>query len=150
MLNGNELYVIVKLVNGEQVMAVLKAEDENYIQVESPMTIRMIPIPSEGKEHITAHPFCHFSDETEFILPKKEIMFVKKLHHMFIPHYKRLVSEYERTVEQEQEEISWEDDEFVNSNDSMEEIKKKIEVLKSLLEDKETYRYFVEGNDTIN
>jgi len=152
MLTGNELYVVVKLVSGEQIMAVLKAEDENYIQIESPMTIRMITIPEENKEHITAHPYCHFSEESEFVLPKNQVMFVKKLHHMYIPHYIRLVSDHEKTQSQEDtEELSFDDEEdFVNRKDTIEEITKKIELLKSLLEDKQTYRYFVEGNDTIN
>ena len=34
MLTGNELYVVMKLVSGENVLAVLKSEDENFVEVE--------------------------------------------------------------------------------------------------------------------
>ena len=37
MLTGNELYVVVKLSTGEQVMGVLQLEDDTHIQLYSPM-----------------------------------------------------------------------------------------------------------------
>jgi len=154
MLNS-ELYVIVKLVSGEQLMATLIAEDDNYIKLESPMTIRMIPILTEQREHVTAHPFCQFSDDNNIILSKKNVLFVKKLHHMFIPHYKRIVAEHQQTVL-----VIPQKDGSVKKNDSniTEDVKKKISMLQSILgqesEEEETntdnYRNFVEGNDTIN
>lgn len=132
MLSGNELFVVLKLVSGEQVMAVLRSEDESYIEIESPMCIRTIPVLETNKEHITAHPLCQFSDDVKYVLDKKDVMFVKKMHHIFIPHYLRIVKEHEDLVDDNEqkspraEDLTWEDE---------------IEV---------DIRNFIEGNDTIN
>ena len=158
MLNS-ELYVIVKLVSGEQLMATLVAEDEVYIEIQSPMCIRTIPVLAEHKEHITAHPLCQFSDDTHFVLDKKNVLFIKKMHQMFVPHYKRIVAEHEETVlvtpqkdgsVKRAEDLDWDDLETV------EDVRKKIDMLQSILgqepekEEEERFRNFVEGNDTIN
>jgi hypothetical protein len=132
MLSGNELFVILKLVSGEQVMAVLRSEDEMFIEVESPMCIRTIPVLATNKEHITAHPLCQFSDDVNYVLDKKDVMFIKKMHHIFIPHYLRIVEEHEKlglmdtNERRKAEDLTWEEP---------------IE---------EDFTTFVEGNDTIN
>ena len=132
MLSGNELFVIVKLVSGEQVMAVLRSEDDSFIEIESPMCIRTIPVLETNKEHITAHPLCQFSDDVKYVLDKKDVMFIKKMHHIFIPHYLRIVKEHEELVDDNEhksaraEDLTWEDE---------------IEV---------DIRNFIEGNETIN
>lgn len=133
MLNGNELFVVLKLVSGEQVMAVLRSEDEMFVEIESPMCIRTIPVIATNKEHITAHPLCQFTTDVNYILDKKDVMFIKKMHHIFIPHYLRIVEEHEKlglinTKEKPTaEDLYWEDE---------------IE--------EENLTTFVEGNDTIN
>lgn len=93
MLDGTEFYVVVKLTTGEQMMAVLLEEDEEYIEIEYPMVMRTTPNIAERKEHVTAHPFCQYSDDTSFVLSKTNVMFVKKLHHAFIPHYQQIVED---------------------------------------------------------
>lgn len=155
MLDGSEFYVILKLSTGEQMMAVLRNEDEEYIEIEYPMVMRMIPILSEGKEHITAHPFCQFSDDRHFTLHKSDVMFVKKLHHVFIPHYQRIVQEHEKSslvTRGEKTTLDWGDEEEVMT---VEEAKKRIDMLRSIagIEEEEQpspRSTFVEGNDTIN
>lgn len=155
MLDGSEFYVILKLSTGEQMMAVLRNEDEEYIEIEYPMVMRMIPILSEGKEHITAHPFCQFSDDRHFTLHKSDVMFVKKLHHVFIPHYQRIVQEHEKSslvTRDEETTLDWGDEEEVMT---VEEAKKRIDMLRSIagIEEEEQpspRSTFVEGNDTIN
>jgi hypothetical protein len=150
MLDGTEFYVVVKLTSGEQMLAVLKNEDDDYVEIESPMVIRTIPDLSEGREHVTAHPFCQFSDENNFTLHKSNILFVKKLHHAFIPHYLRIVRDHERTSLVTQED-DWEGEVM-----SVEEARRRIEMLRSIAgldeeEDKPSPEsVFVEGNDTIN
>jgi hypothetical protein len=130
MLAGDELFVVLKLVSGEQVMAVLRSEDDDYIEIESPMCIRAIPILEQNREHITAHPLCQFSDDVHYVLDKKDVMFVKKMHHIFIPHYLRIVKEHEELVDDNEqkspraEDLAWEDE---------------VDL-----------RTFDEGNDTIN
>jgi hypothetical protein len=141
MLTGNELFIILKLVSGEDVMAVLSAEDDEYIELLSPMCIRTHPIFSSGKGQVTATPLCPFSDENKFVLHKRNVMFVKKLHHAFIPHYKKIVADQERTASFKPAEES----------NSTENIKQRIDMLKTLLgEEDELPLNFVKGNNTIN
>ena len=153
MLDENEFYVVMKLTSGEQVMAVLKEEDDEHVLLESPMCIRTIPILETNREHITAHPLCQFSDDRTFVIAKRDIMFVKKLHHLFIPHYQRIAAEHERlsfVSKDKKEELLWEDD--VDQG----EAKRRISMLEDLAktpkdeEEEKRYRVFIEGNDTVN
>jgi len=153
MLDDNEFYIVMKLTSGEQVMAVLREEDEEHVLLESPMCIRTIPILEASREHVTAHPLCQFSDDRTFVISKRDIMFVKKLHHLFIPHYQRIVAEHERisfVSKDQKQELLWEDDV------DQEEAKRRISMLEDLAktpkdeEEEKRYRVFVEGNDTIN
>lgn len=152
MLNGNELFVVLKLVSGEQVMAVLHSEDEMFIEIESPMCIKTIPVIETNKEHITAHPLCQFTDDVNYILDKKDIMFIKKMHHVFIPHYLKIVEEHQKLsmmndyTENRAEDLIWEEE-----SQHSQQIKKKIEAIRDLLEiEEDRFRNFVDGNDTIN
>jgi hypothetical protein len=154
MLDDNEFYIVMKLTSGEQVMAVLKEEDEDHVLLETPMCIRTIPILEANREHVTAHPLCQFSDDTTFVIAKRDIMFVKKLHHLFIPHYQRIVAEHEKlsfiSSKGNKQELLWEDDV------DQEEAKRRILMLEELAKtpkderEEERYRVFIEGNDTIN
>ena len=153
MLDDNEFYIVMKLTSGEQVMAVLKEEDEDHVLLESPMCIRTIPILEASREHVTAHPLCQFSDDRTFVIAKRDIMFVKKLHHLFIPHYQRIVAEHEKLsfiTKDQKEELLWEDEV------DQEEAKRRISMLEDLAktpkdeEEERRYRVFIEGNDTIN
>ena len=154
MLDDNEFYIVMKLTSGEQVMAVLKEEDDEHVLLESPMCIRTIPILEAHREHVTAHPLCQFSDDRTFVIAKRDIMFVKKLHHLFIPHYQRIVAEHERlsfiSKDSKKEELLWEDEV------DQEEAIRRISMLEDLAktpkdeEEEKRYRVFVEGNDTIN
>ena len=154
MLDDNELYIVMKLTSGEQVMAVLKEEDDEHVLLESPMCIKTIPILEAHREHITIHPLCQFSDDTTFVISKRDIMFVKKLHYLFIPHYQRIVAEHEKlsfiSTNSKKEDSLWED------NVDMEEAKRRSSILEDLAktpkdeEEERRYRVFIEGNDTIN
>jgi len=154
MLDDNELYVVMKLTSGEQVMAVLKEEDDEHVLLESPMCVRTIPVLETQREHITIHPLCQFSDDTTFVISKRDIMFVKKLHYLFVPHYQRIVAEHEKlsfiTNNGKKEETIWEDE--VDTQ----EAKRRSSMLEDLAktpkdeEEERRYRVFIEGNDTIN
>ena len=153
MLDENEFYIVMKLTSGEQVMALLKEEDDEHVLLESPMCIKTIPILEAHREHVTAHPLCQFSDDRTFVIAKRDIMFVKKLHHVFIPHYQRIVAEHEKLSfisKDKKEELLWEDD------IDLEEAKRRILMLEELAKtpkderEEERYRVFIEGNDTIN
>jgi hypothetical protein len=143
----------MKLTSGEQVMAVLKEEDEEHVLLDFPLCIKTIPILEAHREHITAQPLCQFSDDRTFVIAKRDIIFVKKLHHLFIPHYQRIVAEHEKVSfisKDKKEALLWEDDV------DQEEAKRRILMLEELAKtpkderEEERYRVFVEGNETIN
>jgi hypothetical protein len=144
----------MKLTSGEQVMAVLKEEDDEHVLLESPMCIRTIPILEAHREHVTAHPLCQFSDDRTFVIAKRDIMFVKKLHHLFIPHYQRIVAEHERlsfiSKDSKKEELLWEDE--VDQEEAIRRISMLEDLAKTPKDEEEErrYRVFIEGNDTIN
>jgi hypothetical protein len=155
----DEFYVVLRLTTGEQVMAVLKEEDDKYILLDNPMCIRMIPVMNANREHVVAHPLCHFTDDDTYAISKRNVLFVKKMHHMFIPHYLRIVEQHHQEDffqprdEKRAEDLVWEDD-F-----TPETAKKAVEVLKDIFGEekreekidwKEKLKNLVPGNDTIN
>lgn len=157
MLSGTEHFVIIKLVSGEQVMAVLEKENDLTIQISTPLLLRLFPIigAGQGHEHVTATPYCKFAADSNLTLNKKDVLFIKNLHHQLIPHYMRLASATEENVAIQQQEdgsvkeLDWEEEEV--SQLSNEEIQKRIKVLESIAQkEEEEIRNFVEGNDTIH
>ena len=150
----SDFYVVMRFVSGEQVMAVLVEEDEENVLLQNPMLIRMILNYEAGKEHITAHPLCHFSEDQGFVIGKENILFCKKLHHTFIPHYRRMVEQYTKT-EPFVQNNEWEEEE---QELTIEEVQKRIAMLEAIAgaakadeePDEDRYRVFIEGNDTIN
>lgn len=157
MLSDNEFYIILKLTSGEQVMAVLQEEDEDNVMLDHPMVMKTITNLDAGKEHITASPLCAFTDDQTFILSKENILFIKKLHRVFIPHYQRIVSDYmESTLfspadSDSAESLKWDDE------PTPEEARKMQEMLKHIAEEEreeinweEKLKNLVPGNDTLN
>lgn len=154
----NEHFVIVKLVSGEQVMATLTNEDDTTVELHYPMVIRMIPFiqGNSAHEHVTAAPLCQFSDDKTYRIPKTNIMFVKKLHEVLIPHYNRIVDEHENTILVRSDKSGT--IERIKEELTVEEIQKRIDMLESIagierdeeeIEEEET-RYYIEGNETLH
>jgi len=153
----NEHFVIVKLVSGEQVMATLINEDDTTVELHYPMVIRMIPFINDGSahEHVTAAPLCQFSDDKTYRIPKTNIMFVKKLHDVLIPHYNRIVDEHEHTVLVRSDKTG--NIERIQEELTVEDIQKRIDMLESIAgierdteEEEEETRYYIEGNETLH
>ena len=153
----NEHFVIVKLVSGEQVMATLTNEDDTTVELHYPMVIRMIPFINDGSahEHVTAAPLCQFSDDKTYRIPKTNIMFVKKLHDVLIPHYNRIVDEHEHTVLVRSDKTGH--IERIQEELTVEDIQKRIDMLESIAgierdteEEEEETRYYIEGNETLH
>lgn len=159
MLSGNEHYVIIKFITGEQVMAILEHESQDQIHILNPMLIRMFPIlgQTSGQEHVTATPFCKFADTQTLTIDKSKVLFVKNLHHVLIPHFNRIVEEHSREVlitkENRAEDLDWGDEEEEDLESlSTEELQKRIQMLEAIAEKEviEEEKNFVEGNETIH
>lgn len=152
MLTGNEFYVVVRLTTGEQIMSALQQEDDNYIQLLHPMLVRTIPNFETGKEHITASPFCAFTEEESFVLDKKNILFIKPLKETFVPHYLNVVRESEAirfTPKGRDPREGLNQDDFQHLKD-VANVLSAIEQLRPIADEteEEKHRVFVEGNDT--
>ena len=153
----NENFVIVKLVSGEQVMATLTNEDAHTIQLHYPMVIKMIPFiqDDQAHEHVTAAPLCQFSDDNNYIIEKTNVLFVKKLHEVLIPHYNRIVDEHENTVLVRSDKTGH--IQRMKEELTVEDVQRRIEVLERMTglerdteEEEEEKSYYIEGNDTVH
>jgi hypothetical protein len=171
LLNGDEHFVIIKLISGEQIMAILEYEHDDTVELVYPMLMRMFPVVTAGKahEHLTATPYSQFAENAHISVHKRNIIFMKNLHHVLIPHFERLVAENEQTVllkKDAQVEEDWtdtpEDIEFLRKikeeaqSMTTEELEKKIAMLESLYKDEEEISVedvksiILDGNDTIH
>jgi hypothetical protein len=153
-MNNEGNFVILKLVSGEQVMATMTGEDDTSIAFEYPMLIKLIRFIQNGitQEHVTASPFCEFSDDKQFNILKTNIIFVKKMHQMIVPHYLRLVDEHEASILVRKEldgsvgRISFDDE---NEDINFEEIQRRI-IMQDIANPDLEIRFFIEGNSTVN
>lgn len=101
-LTLDDTYVIIKLVTGEQLLAVKRSENERSLTIEFPMIIKTYPFRAgddEIGEQVAASPYCKFSDDKIFTFNRRDIIFEKKLNQFAIPFYLKLVNEYETTIE---------------------------------------------------
>jgi hypothetical protein len=154
MLKGNEYYVIVKFVTGEEVMAAMTDEDIDYVELLYPMLIRVMQTVDGNfaSQRVAAAPYCQYSEDKYFRIKRSNIVFVKKLHELFVPHYTKMVEELEApvlatidsdgTIRRLQEEVE---------NMTDEEILEQISILEATpTEEEELIRNFIKGNDTFH
>lgn len=151
MLTDNDFYIVMKLVSGENVMAILREEDDSNVLIEYPMVMRSIMDFEEGKEHLAASPFCVFTSDNDFVISKSNIMFIKKLNQTFIPHYRRIVSEYDASsfvLNSNKEEIITPE----RARSMIKQLKEvfSLEETEKEKELKQKISIMLPGNDTIN
>jgi hypothetical protein len=145
-LTTSDTYIVIKLVTGEQIMAVKRNESNNSITIEYPMLIKSYPFMNDGEmsEHVTASPYCKFTDDKLFEFKKSDIVFEKKVHKYAIPFYVRLVNEYEATIEAPDEQES-------SIEHLSEKVDKLLDHLKSIAQEQEPEeKVNVKGNDTLH
>lgn len=170
MLTGEEQYVVVKLTNGEQLMAILEYESKETVELVYPMLLRTFPVISEGeaKEHITATPYSQFAENAHISINKSNVLFIKNLHHRLIANFERLIEENENTAafnKEKESELYWEDEEEFAATvreeaESMtiEELTEKISKLEEISKQNTTedkirellLKNIIRGNDTIH
>lgn len=154
-------FVIFRLTTGEQVMATLDAEDHTHLHVSNPLVVRMTPTVEDGHmvERVTAQPFCQFTSDKYFDIPKTSVMFVKPLHQMLVGHYLRIVESYDESVlvrnpqeaRRQQRELDWDEEEEMTADDFREKIDRLSDFLQNASgEQEEETTVIVEGNDTIH
>jgi hypothetical protein len=144
------MHVVIRLVSGDEFMCVLESEDEYYVLVKDPISVKTIPILEEGREHVITAPLSQFTDDTEYVFEKHHVLYVKKLSSKMIPHYERIVESHKHV-----DNFRPADDAFDGEEISAEEALKRIEMLKKIFgEEKEESQpvdsTFVKGSDTIH
>ena len=155
-------FVIMRLTTGEQLMATFDSEDHTHYHIANPLVVRMIPTVENGNmvERVTAQPFCQFTSDKYFDIPKSSVMFVKPLHQILVNHYLRIVESYDDTVlvrnpqqARNHEQLDWGDEEEMTADDFREKIDRLSDFLQNASdrdELEEDTSVIVEGNDTIH
>jgi hypothetical protein len=152
---NEEHFILVKLISGEQVMAILEQETGTDIDIVFPLLIRLFPqFDGNGsREHVTATPFSHFADDAHLTINKNSIIFVKNLNPAMVPHYLRLVAQENDRVflnqdKQEKTKLTWGDTAAGNKQIN-DKLKKLAEAIAGDSTEEEI-KVLIEGNDTVH
>jgi hypothetical protein len=112
----SEQYVFLKLVTGDQIMAMKESETESTLTIKFPMLIKNHVITQNEvrvSEQVTAGPFTMFAESAYMQINRMHIVIETKLAEQAIPHYLGLVKEHEGIEVGEPEPVSgliWEDE----------------------------------------
>ena len=130
-LDGSEVYVVARLMNDMEIMAVLDGEDAKFVKLLYPMEVRMMPeLDEKGRRKFTkfaAMPLTQLSEDPQYIIDKSHILFIKKLSKDMIPHFRSIVVNPEDSADLEWDE--WE----ATEEDPLDE------VMEKMMESKKTY-----------
>jgi hypothetical protein len=94
----SEEFVYIKLVNGEQLMAIKEDETEETVLLRYPMIVKQhVVAHSNNKvtEQITAGPYSMFTDSALLEFNKRNILVDVLLSERAVNHYIELVQEHE-------------------------------------------------------
>ena len=85
----NDEFVVVKLVDGDQLMARLINETGEGVIVSRPITVRLVPVMSDGEtiERMFTSVYCSVSDQESFIFDARHVISVNRLHSKLVDHY---------------------------------------------------------------
>ena len=150
-------FVFLKLVNGEQVMALKESEDHESIMIRFPMLVKTHHVgfrENRIAEQVTAGPYTMFGENDHMVVSRSHVIFQTPLAERAIPHYVNLVKEHEGVnILYTPRVLQWDDEPPAEAPDSV-DIKKVLDALKSIAEEEpsedESKRNFIEGNKTIH
>jgi hypothetical protein len=145
----NEEFVYIKLVNGEQLMAIKEDETEELVLLRYPMIIKQhVVAHSNNKvtEQITAGPYSMFTDSTLLEFNKRNILVDALLSERAVEHYIGLVQEHEGV--NLSAGLDWEDNQEPTTVEEVEAAVDKLSLIFDQQLEEETV--FIQGNDTIH
>lgn len=122
ILDGSEVYIVARLTNDMEVMAIFESEDSKYVKLSHCMEVRMVPtVGEDGKRSYSkfaAMPLTQFSDDPNFIIDKQHILFIKKLSKDMIEHYRSIISAPAdvEDYDGDWDELDWEEEEDILEN----------------------------------
>ena len=150
-------FVFLKLVNGEQVMALKESEDHESIMIRFPMLVKTHYVgvrENRIAEQVTAGPYTMFGENDHMVVSRSHVIFQTPLAERAIPHYINLVKEHEGVnILYTPRVLQWDDEPPAEAPDNV-DIKKVLDALKSIAEEEPSEdaskRNFIEGNKTIH
>ena len=89
----NEEYVCLKLVTGEDIIALLDGETERHVTVSFPMQMIRRDIVADGQpvSSTSAHFFYNYADTPTFTFNKNHLVLIKGVHSSIIPFYLKFI-----------------------------------------------------------
>lgn len=89
-------YVVLKLINGDEIVCTYAGEDDTHILVLFPMLVKASPKLAEGRviEAISLAPYTHFAADDEYTFLKSHIIFVKPMSVRYHDIYKFAVEDF--------------------------------------------------------
>ena len=94
-LDGSEIYIVARLVNDMEIMAIMEGEDKQYVKLQHAMEVRVIPEIRDGVKRFTkfaALPLTQLSEDPSYIIDKSHILFIKRLSNDMKQHLRMLVT----------------------------------------------------------
>ena len=132
-------FVVIKLINGEMVMATLANETDDYVLIENPVGIKVIQVntPMGIIEKTATSPFCSLSDDHEFNIDKRQILYKCNLHSSLIPVYLSLVNSFSDELNSFSDQV----ESILNRLDSMDDTES--DTVESSTEEKQDNVFYI-------
>ena len=118
--------VVLRLVSGETLMGELTYDNEEFVFVKNPISVRYVPSTRDGvlAEKTVAMPYCSLTEETEYTFMRQHVVFLKALKPSIGEYYMELMREYEKDESEVEMEHLEEEDDF-DEEDEIEDVPKK-------------------------
>ena len=87
-------YIAMKLETGEDVIGLVSAEDEKGFLILHPMHVQTETDMEHHVEQYYAQPLCPFTDEKQYFVARKHIMYIKPLSQYLVPFYHDMVQKF--------------------------------------------------------
>lgn len=94
MIEASE-FVVLKLTTGEQLLAAVTAEFDESVVIAFPLVLKSIPSMKDGiiYERLATAEYCSFTDEKEFNIYRKDIVYIKPMKKAVAVMYQRSLQE---------------------------------------------------------
>lgn len=90
-------FIVLKLLNGEELICTYIDEDDNFVSIMFPMKVKYVPTRSaSGKlaETISLAPYTYFAADDEYRFSKSQIIFIKELDSIHLESYHSAVDDF--------------------------------------------------------